>query len=139
MLIPFLATAPEIQGILDFPLVVSDGGYGLTPDDTLIRTDMDSGIQRLRRKNTVSLDTVKVKWLLDSGQMRFFRIWYVEQLNHGCKWFSLFIPSAFDLDPCNPTEKQCRFMSPWSVIKKGGYWEVSADLKMASNNYSGMN
>ncbi len=139
MLIPLLAAAPEIQGILDFPLVVSDGGYGLTPDDALIRTDMDNGIQRLRRRNTVSLDTIKVKWLLTAWQMQYFRTWYVAELNHGCKWFALLVPSAFETDPCNITAKQCRFVAPWSAVKQNRYWEVSADLKMVSADNARVN
>lgn len=136
MLIPLLISTPEAQAvdILDLPVLIAGDGYSLAPDEGLIRTEMDSGYQRLRRKHTVVTDAVKVKWWLNGVQMWRFRLWYSTQLNHGVKWFELRIPSGFEPDGCTIPVKQCRFIAPWQAVKKGAYWEVSADIKLISSD-----
>lgn len=59
--------------ILPRPLL---GGYSLNPADQTLRTDMESGAARVRRRSRARLDLVDVAWKFTDAQMAVFREWF---------------------------------------------------------------
>lgn len=59
--------------ILPSPLVA---GYALNPADQTLRTDMESGAARVRRRSRARLDMLDVSWKFTDAQMAIFREWF---------------------------------------------------------------
>ena len=51
-------------------------GYGLTPIDPTVRTAMEVGPQRTRRRTLARMDRVKVQWRFSAQEYAVFRKWY---------------------------------------------------------------
>lgn len=51
-------------------------GYGLTPFEQSIRTDMEVGPARVRRISTARRDRLSVQWRFDDAEMGAFRAWF---------------------------------------------------------------
>ena len=54
----------------------SSPGFGLTPAEQVIRTDMETGFARVRRLTFARQDLVDVKWTFTDAEMAAFRAWY---------------------------------------------------------------
>ena len=51
-------------------------GFGLSPIDTAIRTDMEAGAKRVRRISVARQDSVDLSWVFNDAEMAAFRAWY---------------------------------------------------------------
>lgn len=51
-------------------------GFSLSPVDQSIRTDMEVGPQRVRRRTLSNLDRVQMGWIFTDAEMAAFRAWY---------------------------------------------------------------
>ena len=54
----------------------STADYGLSPIDPSVRTPMEVGPQRVRRRTLARMDRVKLQWRLSPQQYAVFRCWY---------------------------------------------------------------
>lgn len=54
----------------------STDGYGLRPIDPTLRTGMETGAQRTRRRTFARMDKVKLQWRFSPQQYAVFRCWY---------------------------------------------------------------
>jgi len=66
--------------------------YTLEPVDTIVRTDMESGATRSRRRTKARNDHVNVSWNLSDAQLKTFRDWYDDDttgINGGASWFTI--------------------------------------------------
>jgi len=57
----------------------SEPGFGLTPVDQVIRTDMEVGFARVRRITFARHDNVDVQWEFSDAEMAAFRAWWGDE------------------------------------------------------------
>ena len=75
-----MATWPDLLGIPVF------SGYDLETTDPTVRTDMEGGSARVRRRYTSAPDTVSLKFIFDQAQMATFRAFWDYDLMNGAAW-----------------------------------------------------
>lgn len=80
-------------------------GYGLEASDCTVRTDMESGPARVRRRSSAAPDTVALKYLFTAAEMAGFRAWWDSTWEHGAAWAA--IPVA-DGRSAGAVVKECR-------------------------------
>ena len=99
--------------------------YKIAALDPCVRTDMEFGAARMRRRTAARLDTVNVEWLFSPSEMTGFRTWYDSTVAGGSSWFDL------NLDVGDgPQTRASRFTGPWSAAREGAYWRVGATLEV---------
>ncbi len=104
-------------------------GYGLQPVDQSIRTDMEFGAMRSRRRSYARNDRLAVSWALSDAQMDIFRTWFENDAEAagGSAWFSV----SLRVGNTGATTQEARFVSPYRAQMVGaGRWSVSADLEV---------
>lgn len=104
-------------------------GYGLTPREQTIRTDMDVGAARVRRRSTARLDTVRVSWSLSDAQAQAFRTWFDSSAEAagGASWFDVTLRLATG----GAVAVEARFMgAPGFEFRGPDRWRVSAELEV---------
>lgn len=108
------------------PLPVQDG-YGLTPVDPLLRTEMTSGRARQRRRYLSTPTQASVAWILDDAQSQLFETWYQATISDGAAWFNMPLRT-----PEGIQEYVCRFIEIYDgpTITGGRYWRFSATLEL---------
>lgn len=62
-------------------------GYGMSTVSPLMRTDMDSGRARQRRRFTSVPTIVSASWLMSNGQAALFESWFQHVAMDGAAWF----------------------------------------------------
>jgi len=106
----------------------SSASYSVTDGKGSIRTILDGGASRYRRDLIGVNSSVKVSWLCDRDQYRYFRAFYRSLLQNGSKAFIL----DLILDNPTPVPHTCRFI-PGSVSlseQSGLMYVVSAELEV---------
>jgi hypothetical protein len=102
-------------------------GYSLTPIDPVIRTDMESGSARARRRSAARNDRVAVAWIFTDAQMATFRAWFDGDGAGGSAWFSL----SLAIGSSGLTAQSCRFTAIWKAdLLPGLNWRVTASLEI---------
>ena len=110
---------------LPTPLV---DGYELSPSDQTIRTDMEIGSARQRRRTVARNDHVSVAWVFDETQMTSFRAWFddaVAGVAGGAAWFTTQLRIGSGLE-----SREARFIGPWSGQYDGQHWRIAAKLEV---------
>lgn len=79
--------------------------YALQTQDNTVRTDMEGGAARVRRRTTATPDEVTLRFLLDATQMATFRTFWEDDWLHGAAW--VFLPIK-DGRAAATTSKECR-------------------------------
>lgn len=104
-------------------------GYTLNPQDQTIRTDMESGNARVRRRSAARVDTVDAGWLFSQSQMLIFRAWFENNSTGaagGAAWFSIDLPTGTGA----VASISARFSGAFSaVLVSSTTWKVSAKLE----------
>lgn len=102
-------------------------GYGLEPETAFIRTDMEGGTARQRRRYTAAPTRVPVQWNFTFAEFALFEYWYENTIQSGAAWFELGLAngSLFNV-------QEARFTQAWRARadKSALYWEVSATLEV---------
>ena len=105
-------------------------GYNLSPGDQTIRTEMEIGVPRVRRRTTARNDRVSVAWSLTDAQLNTLRDWFDDDATGvagGSAWFTV------DLAVGGGTlveSKEARFIGPFSADREQTRWRVSATLEV---------
>jgi hypothetical protein len=105
-------------------------GYQLSPADQTVRTDVEVGTARQRRRTAARNDKVKLQWKLDDTQMKAFREWFdgPAEANGGASWFTG-LELALGDGGIKPVE--ARFTGPWTAVPLPGMnWFVDATLEI---------
>lgn len=105
-------------------------GYQLTPADQTIRTDMEVGTARQRRRTAARNDQVSVAWMFTDAQMAAFRTWFdgSTEAAGGAAWFN---GLSLVLGNSGFTAAECRFVGTWTAdLISGTHWQVSAKLEV---------
>lgn len=102
--------------------------YSLAVQDVSVRTDMDAGPARVRRRFTAAPDTVNLSWKFTEAEMATFRAFYEDDIDYGAAWFNL---SLKDGRAAGMATKEVRFAGPYNAAYIAGYgWHVSAAMEV---------
>lgn len=125
MLLPLITVAaqPSIDA-LPRPLLA---GYNIAAGTQTVRTDMEVGPPRVRRRTRMTADTVRLSWTFTRSEMQAFREWYDDIAAGGAAWFSLPVADGFG----GVTVREARFISPWqATLLPNLAFTVSAELEV---------
>lgn len=101
-------------------------GYSGTQDLAFIRTEMEAGSQRQRRRFTAANDQMAMSWLFTYTQMTAFRTFYNQDIGRGTDWFTMSIDVG---DGMNTFD--CRFTQAYQYSRvQGELWRVSGNIEV---------
>jgi hypothetical protein len=116
--------APTWPATLPAPLV---SGYGIQPNDQTIRTDMESGSPRVRRRTAARLDEYALSVSLSDAQMAIFRAWWDDDAAGGAAWFTMSLWAGDG----GADSVEARFKGPWRADMIGNHrWLVSGTVEV---------
>jgi len=100
-------------------------GYGYDDDDDLLRTDMDAGPSRVRRRSTQASSTFVVNSRMTYNQMAFFEAWYKHKIAAGVEPFEIDLAVGAGI-----VTHTARFIGKPSARHSGPrYWVMSAKIE----------
>lgn len=106
------------------------GAYSLNPVDQTVRTDMEMGAPRVRRRTAARNDRVAVGWLFTVAELDTFRDWFESAstgIAGGASWFSV----ALDVGTGTTLASvEARFVGPFQAARDGNKWRVTATLEV---------
>lgn len=118
------------DGLVGWPMLLPAptlDGYGLEPAEQTIRTDMEAGAPRVRRRSAADDDSVDVAWKFTDAQMKIFRDWFRSNAAGGAAWFDM----ALAVGGGGIQQKEVRFNGKWkSTLLPGMNWHVTAKLEV---------
>jgi hypothetical protein len=93
----------------------------------LMRSELNSGRARQRRRFTDVPESAKVSWLFSDSEAQLFKVWFLHQLVDGVEWFEcpLDTPEGYGL-------YTARFMDVYEGPSRVGpdLWSISATLEL---------
>lgn len=104
-------------------------GFQLQAGDMTIRTDMEVGAARVRRRTAARNDRLTVSLLFNDTQMAAFRAWFEDpaEADGGASWFTVTIPTGDG----GGTAVEARFVGPYQATAGGALvWQVSAQWEV---------
>lgn len=102
-------------------------GYAVEPVDQTIRTEMEVGSPRVRRRTLADLDHVSLSWNFSASDMQAFRDWFRDDIAGGSSWFDLQV----NLGNGGLETRACRFVEVWkSRPLGGGFFNVTAKVEV---------
>lgn len=112
---------PNWPGTL--PQSIEESGYSESLGDGLLRSKMDVGPAKVRRRFTATVEKVKGTMTMSSTQWTALRTFYYTTLAGG----SLAMTFAH---PSTGASVQCRFVTPPSAAARSPYVVVTLDLEV---------
>lgn len=108
---------------------VSMTGYGFQPGKSTIRTEMETGLARVRRRFIGAPTEVKVMWKLSREELGIFEKFYEEDAQAGAAWFYINLVNG-----TGESQYLARFKEEYSAMAahREHSWEVSATLEVQS-------
>lgn len=111
---------------LPLPLPQSPG-YSISPVDQTVRTDMESGAARQRRRTSARNDKLDVSWRLTDAQNGIFRAWFDTDAMGGAAWFT----TSLMLGNGGFETVEARFVGGTKMdVQDGTEWLVTAKLEV---------
>jgi hypothetical protein len=100
--------------------------YSVKPDVGFIRTDMDVGAARQRRRYTAQPSRIPVSWIFTAAQMAAFKTFYETTLDVGTGWFTMTINAG-----AGQVTKDCRFVESYEAKPLSAtQWTVSGNIEV---------
>lgn len=100
--------------------------YAVDPEQAFIRTQMESGPARQRKRFTQVPHRVNVSWRFTHAQMATFRTFFGTTINLGTDWFTCNLDAGSGL-----ADYDTRFtIAPKYAAVSGMNWEVTAVLEL---------
>lgn len=101
-------------------------GYEINPEDPILRTQMDAGPDRVRRRYTAIPSRIPVSWRLTEAQLALFEAWHKYEALDGAAWFTVSLVNGLGFQ-----SMEARFAKPpKKALLSGTNWEVSAELEV---------
>lgn len=101
-------------------------GYKIKPDDAILRTDMESGLARQRRRFTQTPSKINVRWLMNQEQFSLFEAWYKYHAKEGAEWFLISLLGGLGL-----LQQEARFIKQFEAsLFNGILWEITSELEI---------
>lgn len=99
-------------------------GYREMPDDTILRSEMDTGPAKLRQRSTTSTSKIHLQFLVNAVQLSAFRDFYENDLSGGSLAFIFHHPTK-------EVDVICRFAAPYEITAVNGvFHRVQAVLEV---------
>ena len=99
-------------------------GYTIKPDEAIIRTEMEAGPARQRRRYSQTPSKISAKWIMSPEQFSVFEAWYRYRAKEGAEWFYITLLGGLGL-----TEQEARFTQQFEASLLNGYlWQISSEL-----------
>lgn len=114
---------PAWEATLPTRLVIS--GYGESPADNLLRTSMESGPAKQRRRSAAGVRPIDGKLILTATQLATFKTFYNTTLLSGSLRFSWVDP----VDGTTAVEMRFTKVPSWSAIS-GTLFDVALSLEI---------
>lgn len=113
---------PAYPTTLPAPLI---DGYAIAPVEQTIRTDMEAGAARVRRRTFARNDLLDVAFVFTGAEFGAFRTWFEADAGGGAAWFDM------DLDLGDGTATQeVRFKGTWKATRLQLLWRITAQLEV---------
>lgn len=100
-------------------------GYSIQPQQAFIRTDMDQGPARQRRRFTTTPTVYSVKWIMSEQQFGIFESWFRDEVDDGAAWFTINLRGGTGIQAV-----EARFMQPWTSTRVAPMYEVDGQLEV---------
>lgn len=101
-------------------------GYTIKPDEAIVRTEMEAGPARQRRRYTQTPSKITVKWIMNREQFSLFEAWYKYYAKEGAEWFLISLLGGLGL-----LEQEARFTKQFEASLSNGYlWSISSELEI---------
>lgn len=102
-------------------------GYAVQPEDAILRTEMEAGLARQRRRFTNVPTKVSVRWIMRRDQYAVFEGWYRWHAKEGANWFTITLLGGLGL-----LEQEARFTRQFSarLLAGGTLWEITSELEI---------
>lgn len=101
-------------------------GYEINPEDPILRTQMDAGPDRVRRRFTAIPSRIPVSWRFTEAQFALFEAWHKLEALDGAAWFTVSLSNGLGFQAV-----EAQFTKPPKKVLLGGAnWEVSAELEV---------
>ena len=101
-------------------------GYGIQPGEAVLRTEVEAGPTRRRRRFTNVPSRIAVRWVLRPDQFALFEAWYRFAAAEGGAWFEIDLLGGLGLAP-----HEARFTRPFEARPyRGRLWEVTCELEV---------
>ena len=101
-------------------------GYGVHPGEAILRTEMEAGPARQRRRYTSVPSRITVRWVLRRDQFALFEAWYRWQAKEGGAWFEINLLGGLGL-----VTHEARFTRQFSArLLPANRWEVGSELEI---------
>ena len=103
--------------------------YSINMQDQTVRTDMEAGNPRVRRRTAARIDLIDISWIFTDAEMATFRAWYENSstgISGGAGWFD--IDLAVGNTGIDPVE--ARFTRTFVArLQPGLNWSVEAQIE----------
>lgn len=114
---------PQYPSVLPLPQTT---GYGQTPKNNTLRTEMESGNARQRKRFTSSPTEYSATFRFTQDQFAIFEAWYKHQANEGANYFEIELLGGLGLQV-----QEARFTQQYDApIISGNTWEVNTVLEI---------
>lgn len=100
-------------------------GYSLKPTQAFLRTNMDAGPARQRRRFSVVPTTVPVSFVLSEEGFATFQAWWHFTISDGAGWFNVSLLNGKGMTTC-----EARFTGAYESSLVGRDWAVSGTLEV---------
>ena len=101
-------------------------GYAIKPGEAIVRTEMEAGPARQRRRYTQTSSRITVKWIFNLEQFAVFEAWYKYYAQEGGEWFIITLLGGIGL-----IEQDARFTQQFEAsLLNGRLWEISSELEI---------
>ena len=101
-------------------------GYGIQPGEAILRTEMEAGPARQRRRFTNVPSRITVRWVMRAEQFLLFESWYRWAAAEGGAWFEIDLLGGLGLLP-----QEARFTRQFEARPyRGRLWEVTSELEV---------
>ena len=101
-------------------------GYGIRPGEAILRTEMEAGPARQRRRVTNVPSRIAARWVMRPEQFLLFEAWYRWAALEGGAWFEMDLLGGLGLLP-----QEARFTRPFDARPwRGRLREVTSELEI---------
>lgn len=101
-------------------------GYVVSPQEAVLRTEMESGPARQRRRFRQTPTRITVRWLLGEYHFALFEAWYKFHADEGGQWFQITLLGGLGLLP-----HDARFTRQFDArLLPARRWEVRGELEI---------
>ena len=101
-------------------------GYAIKPGEAIVRTEMEAGPARQRRRYTQTPSRITVQWLMTAMQFSLFEAWYKYHAKEGAEWFVIILLGGLGL-----IEQEARFTQQFTAqLQNGTLWAITSELEI---------